>query len=473
MAPTHDQVKSLSGTVFRSMLVFALVAVAVFGIFAAVLLYNSYERDAESNLAADASGMAQALDSLDSQQAVDTLDAQLRTSTRVTLIAQDGAVSFDSIYGTDLPNHADRPEFQAAESDGQAALSRYSDTLKTDTLYAAVRLSDGSTLRLAETRHSLASFLISVAFPLIFLVAAVVVAALFASRALTRRIMQPIDALDFKHPLKNEIYQEMDPLLVRIDDQQKMLIEQNRELALADDMRREFSANVSHEMKTPLTVISGYAELLKDNLVKKEDRLKFAGLIYDEAQNMRALIDDVLTISRLEEESDATRDDAEVDVLAVTRTACRRLESYADSAQVTVEVGGAGATVLGGELLCEQMMHNLVENGIRYNHPGGEVHVEVGTDEEGRARISVSDNGQGIPAASLDKVFERFYRVDKSRSKERGGTGLGLAIVKHAVQYQGGTIEVHSKEGEGTQFVLFFPTVEARRAMLARHRPAD
>lgn len=316
-----------------------------------------------------------------------------------------------------------------------------------------------------------------------------VVLAFAISRALTASIMRPLDNLDPSEPWKHPVYAEMRPLLERIDEQQRTLRAQNKELARAESMRRDFSANVSHEMKTPLQVISGYSELMANGLVPPEDVPRFAGLIQQESQAMRALINDVLTLSRLDELPPDEADAAPVEVLAVARRAAERLEKLAEECQVTVDVQGEPACVLGSEGLMEQMLHNLIENAIRYNDEGGHVWVRVehqgcgaaavgveGTEIVGaeggagleglaaapldscdRVVVSVVDDGPGIPEAKREKVFERFYRLEKSRSKETGGTGLGLAIVKHGVQRHHGTITVGGAEGAGAQFVLSFP----------------
>lgn len=224
-------------------------------------------------------------------------------------------------------------------------------------------------------------------------------------------------------------------------------------LTPAERMRREFSANVSHEMKTPLQVISGYAELMANGLVPPDDVPRFAKLIYDESQAMRALINDVLILSRLDEGAPGADDLAPVDLAAVARRVCGRLEALAAEADVELQVRLRPAMVRGSETLLEQMAYNLVENAIRYNFEGGLVVVETavrGAD----ALFVVSDTGVGIPADKREKVFERFYRLDKSRSKLTGGTGLGLAIVKHAALYHGGAVQLDSCEDGGSRFTV-------------------
>ena len=470
MSPTHFKVKSLSGKIFTSVLAFTLAVIVALSVTMTTIYYLSYEHDAETELAASAQDAARYLNATPSSENAPALKEQFSGLTRYTLIDADGTVLFDSAADTDaMDNHADRPEVQEAADMGEAVTMRYSETLGTDTVYAAVKLDDGSIVRLSETRHSLLSFLSEMLMPVLIALIVAVALVFLLSKILTSRIMKPIDALDFANPLDNEIYEEMDPLLIRIDEQQRLLKQQNRELAQAENLRRDFSSNVSHEMKTPLQVISGYAELMKNDMVQPADRQKFAALIYEEAQAMRSLINDVLTLSRLDES--AFGDDAVlIDLHAVAERVAGRLGSCAADQQVQVRVEGTAARIAGSETLAEEMLYNLIENGIRYNHEGGSVVMRVeaepparpggglpGEDAAGQVVVRVSDTGPGIPEELREKVFERFFRVDKSRSKETGGTGLGLAIVKHAVLYHHGSIEVESAEGAGTTFVLRFP----------------
>ncbi|MEG1512478.1 MAG: ATP-binding protein [Raoultibacter sp.] len=453
--------KSLAGIIFRTVLLFSLFLIVVFLTVTSVIFYQSFEHVAEKRLVAEAQAAAVALNA-EPQHQVAIAEDQFLGDIRYTLISPDGTVLADSAADAHAAdNHAARPEVVEANKQGIATAIRYSATLKTDTIYAAVELTDGGIVRLSEERQSLFVFLGEMVIPMALAMVMVTLLAALVSRALTRRIMKPIDALNFKEPLENEIYDEMNPLLVRIDEQQAQLKAQNKELAIAENLRREFSSNVSHEMKTPLTVISGYAELLKNDMVKPADRQKFAGLIYEESQTMRSLINDVLTISRLDETVGSEKSDQPVDLFVTAKIVATRLESFAHANKVSVIVEGESTFISGVDTLAEEMLYNLIENGIRYNHENGQVVMRVESDEHGPV-VVVSDSGPGIPEKYKDKVFERFFRIDKSRSKETGGTGLGLAIVKHAVQYHAGTIEVESTLGSGTKFVLHFPPLDRR-----------
>lgn len=492
MSPTHFNVRSLSGKIFSSVLTFSLGTIMAFAIVMTTIFYFSYEHEAEEQLRAQAQDAALSLNEVSPSSYASTLELRFTGLVRYTLIAQDGQVLYDSEADEAMmENHADRPEVQQAAAVGEAVSMRYSETLGTDTVYAAVKLDNGDIIRLSETRHSLLSFLKDMLLPLIIALVVVAVLVFLLSKTLTRRIMKPIDALNFADPLENEIYEEMDPLLIRIDEQQKMLKQQNTELARAENLRRDFSSNVSHEMKTPLQVISGYAELMKNDMVQPSDRQKFSALIYEEAQAMRSLINDVLTLSRLDES--AFGDDlVPIDLRAVADRVAARLDSFAADQGVKVCIEGEAVFIAGGETLAEEMLYNLIENGIRYNYEGGTVTVSLSTgfsedvpnegsspvrgghgggsstrtyageggtessSEGDRVIVRVRDTGPGIPVELHDKIFERFFRVDKSRSKETGGTGLGLAIVKHAVLHHGGTIKVESAKGQGTTFVLEF-----------------
>ncbi|MDE8701535.1 ATP-binding protein [Adlercreutzia equolifaciens] len=503
MAPLKEAM-SLSGRIFRSVLAFALVGIVLFSVVITGIFYISLEHDASAKLLAQAHRAAAVLDEepVDARPAV--LAEQFDGAVRYTLIDANGAVLFDSAApadGASWENHADRPEVRAALESGEGATSRHSTTLNADTLYAAAPLSNGSVVRLAETRASLIAFFATdLMMPVALALLAAVVLVLVLSRLLTRHLMRPLDNLDVSSPLDNAAYAEMQPLLERIDSQQRTLRAQNEELARAESLRRDFSANVSHEMKTPLQVISGYAELMANNMVPAEEVPRFAGLIYEESQAMRALINDVLVLSRLDESSGDIAQTGPVNLAAVADHVVHRLAAPAHEAGVVVSLETVPVWVEGSELLLEQMIYNLVENAVRYNHEGGAVQVQVTEEmaegaalmgEEGTAQgrssargpeagaalgdgdaavsataaahppreavVRVSDTGAGIPLEAQEKIFERFYRLDKSRSKETGGTGLGLAIVKHAALYHGGEVSLESEEGQGTTFTVRLP----------------
>lgn len=268
-------------------------------------------------------------------------------------------------------------------------------------------------------------------------------AAVAAASKMTKKIVRPIQKIDLSHPEKGCVYEEIQPILTRIM-RQKKLRQKNEKL------RQEFSSNVSHELKTPLTSISGYAELLKNGLVPPEDIPEFSEKIYKEANHMISLINDIIKLSRLDERRiDIEKE--QVDLYETAQSVADRLDVQAKKARVTVLVKGEHVHVQAIGQMMEELIYNLCENAIKYNKPGGFVTVTVGKYNS-RGCITVTDTGIGIPEKYYERVFERFFRADKSHSKQIGGTGLGLAIVKHIVEYHDGDISVTSTEGEGTVF---------------------
>lgn len=460
-AVSARRVRSLSHSILVTVLVFTLVAVLATAIALVTIAYFSEEERSEDLLVEQARSCAQVLDGYPADARVDVLEQQFAGPERFTLIDPVGDVIFDTaVRDGALENHFERPEMLAAENAGEGVLVRHSDTLKRDTVYVAERLSDGYFVRVSEERLSLPAFLASMALPVGVVLVIAVILVIMLSRFLTSRIMRPLDELDVHDPLSGDAYEEMRPLLLRIDEQKEQLRRQNEELKEADGLRREFSANVSHEMKTPLQVISGSAEMIASGLVDPDDVGEFGRRIYLESQRLRALINDVLTLSRLDESSFASAERVPVDMLELAQRTCERLRPLACEHGIDLEFSGVDLRTLGNEALLEQAVSNLVENGIRYSDEGGTVNVRVEIDEspeEPCIAVRVSDDGIGISEQDREKIFERFYRTEKSRSKETGGTGLGLAIVKHAALYHGGDIEVESVLGAGSTFTLRLP----------------
>lgn len=483
---------------------------------------------------------------------------------RITWIDTDGTVLYDSdALSSDMENHLEREEIKEALATGYGESKRYSATLMDRSLYAAQRLEDGTVLRLSIAQSSILTLVLGMAQPIsIVIVLAVVLSVVLAVR-LSKSIVKPLNEIDLNHPLSNEGYDELAPLLRRIDGQQKQLrgqktrLEQkqaeldtiigsmsegmvllnergkivsinpaamrllgtswncvgtdmltvSRNLDLhdilsralqgqsevqtvsleagkyqisaspimseekvvgaalcffdvtekekAEQMRREFTSNVSHELNTPLHSISGYAELLQNNMVKQGDIVPFAGKIYREAQRMTSLVEDILSLSHLDEGAE-DMEWIEVDLYELAAKAIAGLEAEAKAAEVKMSLHGEYCSLHGVPQLLPSILYNLCDNAIKYNKNGGEVTVSV-ERQDADAVLTVSDTGIGIPAQEQARIFERFYRVDKSRSKEVGGTGLGLSIVKHAVLIHHGTIEVDSAVDEGTTITVRLP----------------
>ena len=482
---------------------------------------------------------------------------------RLTLVAADGSVLYDSAAdAATLENHADRKEIKEALQTGEGESVRYSNTLLQKTVYEAHRLKNGTVLRIAAARSTIWLLILGMLQPiLIVLFLALLFSWLLASR-LAKKIVRPLNELDLEHPTENDTYEELAPLLSRMNLQQKKIraqllqlqqkkdefaqitgymneglvllddkasvvsinpaaarlfnaegdfsgqsfltvdrshelsaaiqkaqqerhsavelerngrqyrcdisriVSQNATLgavlllfdateqALAERSRREFTANVSHELKTPLQGIIGSAELIENNMVKPEDLPHFAGMLRKEATRLLALIEDIIRLSRLDEGAPMPREQVELNALA--KSAVAEQQGPAQQKQVTVTVQGSPVTVNGVRPLLQEVLHNLCENAVKYNVPGGS--VTVTTQSTGQnAVITVADTGIGIAPEHQSRVFERFYRVDKSHSKATGGTGLGLSIVKHSVQYHNGTVALQSTPGKGTVFTVTLP----------------
>lgn len=482
---------------------------------------------------------------------------------RITWLKADGTVLYDTRSDAgSMENHSQRQEVQDALKTGAGESSRYSATLLEKMLYYAQRLSDGTVLRLSASRVTVGVLFLSM-LPAILLVtaAAFALSAVLAGRV-SRRIVEPLNRLDLEHPLENEAYEELSPLLRRLEHQRRQIDDQLRSLrrrseefaqitasmteglvlldergtvlsinpaacavfhaddscvgqplltverdtavsralrdamdtghgetrmerggreyqfdmtriesdgeavgavlltfdvteqAFAERNRREFTANVSHELKTPLQGIIGSAELLESGVVQPGDVPRFVGHIRSEAQRLVTLINDIIRLSELDEGGALPSEP--VELLSLCRDTAQSLAPAAEAHNVTVSVTGEEVTVPGVRRLISEVFTNLCDNAIKYNRDGGSVSVTVSRDG-GDAVVSVSDTGIGIPPEHQSRVFERFYRVDKSHSKASGGTGLGLSIVKHAVLYHHGTVEVHSVPGEGTTFTVRLP----------------
>lgn len=375
--------------------------------------------------------------------------ASVQKETRLTLIGQDGQVLYDSEHTEEvtLENHKNRPEVRQAVNLGEGQDVRRSDTLEQEMFYYALRLDDGTILRVARSMDSVLRTALEV-LPGMTIIAGIMLAfALALSRWQVRRLIRPINELKLDDPLENEIYEEITPLLRRID-------EQNKEKDAIANMRKEFSANVSHELKTPLTSISGYAEIMKNGMVRPEDMKKFSERIYNEASRLITLVEDIIKLSKLDEgEIEVEKED--VDLYEMTREIVSRLAPQAQARKVRVEVTGESVIYHGIRQVLDEMIYNICENAIKYNKEGGSLSVWVGATLQGK-KVIVTDTGIGIPKDQQERIFERFYRVDKSHSKETGGTGLGLSIVKHGAMIHDAQIHVESEVGKGTKMEITF-----------------
>lgn len=484
-------------------------------------------------------------------------------SYRLTWIAPSGEVLFDSQADeSSMENHAQREEVRQALETGEGQSSRYSSTLLEKTIYYAKKLADGSILRISISRATAGVLVMGMLQPMLVVLAAALILALVLAKRISTRIVAPLNRLDLEKPLENDTYEELSPLLTRINQQRRQIdaqlrtlqqkkdefdqitasmneslvlmnekgtvlsinpaaralfhaepdcvgqdfltVERSHEIscairraleeghaelrverggreyqldisriesegtvigavllafdvteqAFAERNRREFTANVSHELKTPLQSIMGSAELIENGLVKQEDMPRFVGHIRTEAARLVTLIEDIIRLSQLDEGGELPFEP--VDLKKLAEEASASLASAAAEKQVTIRVHGDDRQITTVRRLASEIIYNLCDNAVKYNREGGSVDVTIDDTAHG-AVVTVQDAGIGIPPEHQSRVFERFYRVDKSHSRQSGGTGLGLSIVKHAVQYHHGTVELHSEEGKGTTICILLP----------------
>ena len=370
-------------------------------------------------------------------------------TTRVTQISPEGEVLYDTRRDeSTLEDHSGRKEVQEALASGEGEDVRMSDTVGQELYYYALLLDDGTVLRASKSMDGLIGTALNNLPVMAGLAVIMMVLAYFMAKWQTNRLVKPIYELDLEHPLENKTYDELTPFLEAMD-------KQNKEKEAVSNMRKEFSANVSHELKTPLTSISGYAEIMKNGMVRPADVPVFSERIYKEARRLIHLVEDIIKLSKLDEES-VELEKQDVDLYEMTREVVSRLAPQAAQRNVRMEVTGEPVTYFGIRQILDEMIYNVCENAVKYNNENGRVSVWVGNTLEG-PRVTVTDTGIGIPEEHHERIFERFYRVDKSHSKERGGTGLGLSIVKHGALLHGAKVTVDSAPGKGTRIEMQFP----------------
>jgi Signal transduction histidine kinase len=390
-------------------------------------------------------------------------DVTIPNGGRLTWVASDGTVLYDTYKdASKLGNHANRPEIKEAMKAGYSEDVRYSDTLSEKTMYCAVRLTDGTVLRIAKKQFTFLILLISMWKPLLLVLLVAIFTSLMLASRISKKIVEPIERIDLEHPDKTAVYSELGGFVDKIAEQNQALNSQISRLKVdvdektrEADFRKEFTANVSHELKTPLTSISGFAEIIKNGIVKEEDIPRFAGRIYDEAQRLITLVGDIIKLSQLDEKQIPARKE-KIDLYTECEEVLANLDHAAGEKNVSIEMTGSHIFVESVEQILEEIIFNLCDNAIKYNKDGGSVKVSVFATDDGRPAVKVSDTGIGIPEDELDRIFERFYRVNKSHSKEIGGTGLGLSIVKHGAAYLEADVSVESSLGKGTSITITF-----------------
>lgn len=430
----------------RSMLLILSGALFISYLLLTVVVYRQTLNIMEGELAQEAEYIKAAVE-ISGEYYLEDMD-NVRKDTRVTLIAEDGTVLYDS--GDDaqsLENHASRREVEEALTAGSGKDVRLSDTVGKEMFYYAVKMDDSSVLRVSKTMDTVWRTALNVLPYMVGIGLVMAVISWVLARYQVARLIRPINTLDLERPLENDVYEELSPLLERID-------RQNKEKDKVEQMRREFSANVSHELKTPLTSISGYAEIMMNGMVRPEDIRGFSERIYHEASRMITLVGDIIKLSKLDEGS-IELEKEEMDLYALSREVASRLAPQAEKKKVRIEVSGEHVMFRGIRQIVDEMIYNICENAVKYNVEGGTVSIWAGNTLRGRL-VSVRDTGIGIPEEHQERVFERFYRVDKSHSRDTGGTGLGLSIVKHGAMLHGVDVQVESEVGVGTKMELNF-----------------
>ena len=426
----------------------AAVAIILTSIFATFTYYRIFQTEVFGSLRTCAHVLAESIPDENSDLGdYPVVDEDLR----ITLIDEEGTVLMDTnadIGG--MGNHGERPEIKQAFFEGEGRDVRRSETLERSTFYYAMRLKDGNILRVAKETGSIYSMFLD-AIPSLMLIAVILFAfcALLA-HFLTKSFIAPIEkvAKNLDGQVDVGSYKELTPFLETIQEQHQNILKSAK-------MRQDFTANVTHELKTPLTSISGYAELIESGMTGEKETRRFAKEIHRNAKRLIRLINDILQLSELDTRETALETE-QLNLYGMAATCVEMLKINAEPNQVKLSVKGKSAWIEGNRSMIEELLYNLCSNAIRYNKPNGTVEVSVNETEEG-VMLQVADTGIGIPEKHQERIFERFYRVDKSRSKERGGTGLGLAIVKHIVAEHGAKISLESEEGVGTTIsVLFF-----------------
>ena len=376
-------------------------------------------------------------------------------ATRITVTDPDGKVLYESEKAADkMENHGKRPELIKAKRDGYGEVVRFSETLSEQTFYCAVELENGNILRVARKMDSVFKTLFSSFTLLGFITLGILILEFFLVQKQTKDLIKPINELDLEHPLKEVKYEELRPLLGRVDQQNKQIVQQMQELKEAEAMRREFSANVSHELKTPLMSISGYAELMMNGMVGADKVPEFSGRIYHEASRLSSLVSDIIQLSRLDEKNSDMPFEA-VDIYELAEDIVLHLKIAAEKRGIELLLEGEHVVVRGVRQVLYEMFYNITDNAIRYTDEGGKVLVFAGQNGK-HPCYYVEDNGIGIPKNEQKRIFERFYRVDKSHSRQTGGTGLGLSIVKHGAILHKAKINLESEPGKGTKMELMF-----------------
>ncbi|MCI1930959.1 MAG: ATP-binding protein [Clostridia bacterium] len=552
--------------IFRAIIAVAFAVIAANLVLILGVLYEYLSNQYLSELKNESIYVQEALDNFQGSY-IDyfgSIKSELKNNTRITWIASDGTVLYDSVADAEkMENHSGREEVKEAFETGSGESSRYSATLAEKTVYYAVKLNDGTVLRLSGTHYSVFILLFSLIQPILIIVFITLGLSAFIAYRVSKKLVKPLDEIDLEHPEDADTYEELAPLLRRISQQNRQIANQmenlkqkqqefktitenmqegllivdkktevifhntsalkllkadnvengqsvltlnrsecfrevmsnaiegrhdeklmifegryfqlmanpvydNKEVVGAvivildvtekeerEALRREFTANVSHELKTPLTSISGFAEIIKNGIATPDDIPHFADNIYKESQRLITLVGDIIKLSQLDE-NEGIKQKTKTDLLGIVDTCISHLKQEAEKKKISIELRAEKVCINGVPQILDEMIYNIMDNAIKYNKNNGKIFISL-TENNKTVDLSVKDTGVGIPAAEKERVFERFYRVDKSHSKQIGGTGLGLSIVKHGAIFHNATIELESEVEKGTEIIIHFP----------------
>ncbi len=557
----------MTNKIFKSIFVTSVITAAVCLMLMISILHSYFFSQIKMEIASETSFVAAGVE----QAGLDYFkNFDFTAHSRITWIAADGEVIYDTAHDAEsMENHSDREEFKEAVKTGTGESERYSKTLAQKTMYYALRLDDGTVIRVSSERYTTLVLMLDMVRPIVFILVAILFLSMAMSKLMAKMIVKPINDIDLENPDIDKSYEEISPLLRKINKQNKtiakqmknlkekqnefntitenmcegfLLIDKKTELLsynsaalrilnadsndievnksvyyinrsenfrlavekalkgksnekklmlngkvynilanpvftekesgkevhgavlvilditekeLREEMRHEFTSNVSHELKTPLTSIYGISEMLMSGMVKQEDVGRFAGDIYAESGRMITLINDIIKLSQLDEESSIADQKEPVDLYDSATEVVERLTSTAQKRGISLVLEGVHAIINGVPSMISEIIYNLCDNAVKYNKDDGRVTITVVNDAK-HPKLVVEDTGIGIPSEHLDRVFERFYRVDKSHSRKIGGTGLGLSIVKHSVMYHNGKINLESKPDIGTKITITF-----------------
>lgn len=373
------------------------------------------------------------------------------TNLRVTVIRSDGTVAYDTIADVnDMENHLKREEITEAVKSGEGKAIRNSHTIGKSSFYYAIRLDNGAVLRVSKEASSIMSVFISSIPAILVVMVCLIILIIISTRILTRSIVAPIEELatDLENEDIHSVYKELRPFV-------SMIQKQHNDIIKTSKLRQEFTANVSHELKTPLTAISGYAELMENGMATNDDMVRFSGEIHRNAQRLLTLINDIIRLSELDSSSLEEMCE-DIDLYVIADNCVNMLSVNAEKHDVNIYLSGEHNHITANKEMMNELIYNLCDNAIRYNNKGGKVYVSIGRDNTGKVFLEVRDTGIGISQSNQQRIFERFYRVDKSRSKSTGGTGLGLAIVKHIVVQSNAVLQLESELEKGTTIKVVF-----------------